>query len=73
MNNEVFAYTSVCCGARAEKPPCVKAKAVKKAKGKGKQKREETPEFVTLGTWRCSTCGKKCKCSRTKAEVESGA
>ena len=33
MKNEVFAYTSVCCGARAEKPPCVKPKAVK-AKGK---------------------------------------
>jgi hypothetical protein len=73
MNNEVFAYTSVCCGARAEKTPCVKAKAVKKAKGKGKQKREETAEYSTLGTWRCSACGKKCKCSRTKAEVESGA
>ena len=63
----VFDYTSSCCSARAEKPACEKPKAVK-AKGKGKKK-AETPEFSHLGKWRCSTCGKRCKVSRTKREV----
>ncbi len=60
----VFDYTSVCCGVRAEKPACVKPKAVK---AKGKKKAEMT-EFATLGcsAWRCSGCGKRCKCNRTR-------
>jgi hypothetical protein len=46
----VFAYISVCCNAVAAKP------ALRK-----------TPEAEgTLGSWRCGSCGKPCKCSRTK-------
>lgn len=49
----VFVYISVCCNVGAVKP------ALKK-----------TPEAEgTLGSWRCGSCGKPCKCTRTKYKV----
>jgi hypothetical protein len=50
----VFVYTSACCGVKAVKPALLK-----------------TPEAEgTLGSWRCSGCGKSCKCSRAKVKAE---
>lgn len=50
LDDPVFVYTSACCGVRANKPALTKTP---KAEG-------------TLGSWRCSQCGKPCKCSRAK-------
>ena len=64
MKESVNIYTSTCCGVPATKPPCVKPKAQPKAKkGKGKrgEQREKAPEFSTLGSWRCGSCGKPCR------------
>jgi hypothetical protein len=54
----VFLYTSVCCGARAEKQPCVKPKTKKET------------EVNSLGSWTCSTCRKSCKCTRQKNKLD---
>ena len=64
---EVFAYFSVCCNARAEKPACVKVRPAPKSKGKGKSY-EAVP--VGLGHWSCTQCGKGCKVSRSKPAKE---
>lgn len=64
MKLSVNIYTSTCCSTDATKPPCVKpfASSTDKKKGKGKgQKREKPPEFSTLGSWRCGSCGRPCK------------
>lgn len=68
MKEARFLYTSTCCGVQANKPACVKPKAQPKDAKRGKRKgRDEqgnkAPEFSTLGKWRCSSCGKPCKCS----------
>lgn len=59
---EVFAYTSACCGARAEKPALLKVRPAPKSKGK---KREDA-DPVGLGHWTCSACGKGCSAVRSK-------
>lgn len=63
VGDPVFNYTSLCCSARAMKQPLVMPtdKAVG-GFGAAPEEREGT-----LGSWRCSNCGKTCKCSRTKA------
>ena len=71
MKESVNLYISICCNVEATKPPCVKVKkAVPMKKGKGKrtkgtmgEDREKKPEFSTLGSWRCTRCGKPCKVS----------
>ena len=63
---EVFVYTSACCGARAEKPALVKVRPAPKSKGK---KRDET-DPIGLGHWTCSNCGKGCKAVRSKPAKE---
>lgn len=63
MKESVNLYTSMCCGAPATKPACVKPHAQPKKKGKGKrgEHKEKAPEFATLGHWTCTACGKGCK------------
>ena len=68
MNKEsVNFYTSTCCQVQASKPPCVKPKAQPKPKKKGKRMptqrdgQPKAPEFSTLGSWRCGSCGKPCR------------
>lgn len=51
----VFTYTSACCSVPAKKPPCVKPVG-------------DTKELMSLGKWRCSSCGKRCKVTRSKNE-----
>ena len=68
MKESVNIYISTCCNVEASKPPCVKPYAPpvpkqqkgKKGKGKG-PKPEKKPEFSTLGSWRCGSCGKPCR------------
>lgn len=57
VKEPVFTYTSLCCGERATKTPCV-AVDKKAALEQG------------LGTFRCSKCRKACKCKRTKNAVD---
>lgn len=52
-----FVYTSSCCGAQATKTPCVKVD-------------KKTAETQGLGTFRCSTCHKACKCGRSKNPLD---
>jgi hypothetical protein len=82
MKESVNIYTSTCCGTQATKPPCVKARAVgkqpKKGKGRGKMfgEQQKAPEFATLGSWRCGSCGKPCKVTvspRPPKEVKEAA
>lgn len=57
----VFAYTSVCCGVRADKSPCER-----KPEDRAEGKFSDSP----LGTWKCPACHKKCKVTRGKNKVE---
>ena len=50
----VFLYFSKCCNVKAVKPALCKT-----AEKEG-----------TLGTWRCTGCGKKCTCNRTVNKKE---
>lgn len=59
----VFQYFSVCCNAPAEKPPCAKGPGAIGTLGSSPKEAEGS-----LGSWRCSRCGKACKCVRTQAE-----
>ena len=52
-----FLYVSACCLAQATKTPCV---AVDK----------KVAETQGLGTFRCSTCRKVCKCTRSKNPLD---
>jgi hypothetical protein len=52
LRDAVYAYVSVCCSALADKPSLRKTK---EAEG-------------TLGSWRCSACGKPCKVRPTSKE-----
>jgi hypothetical protein len=54
-----FAYFSVCCNEVAKKSPCVAANKITQARLGASPEAEGT-----LGSWRCSKCGKPCKCSR---------
>jgi hypothetical protein len=59
MADAKFAYFSVCCNVVAKKTACVAA-------NKNTQPRlGAAPEAEgTLGSWKCSGCGKPCKCTR---------
>ena len=63
---EVFAYFSVCCNVRAEKPALVKVRPAPKSKGK---KRDEA-EPTGLGHWSCTQCGRAAKVVRIKPAKE---
>ena len=52
LRDAVYAYVSSCCSALADKPALRKTK---EAEG-------------TLGSWRCSACGKSCKVRPTSKE-----
>jgi hypothetical protein len=52
LRDAVYAYVSVCCSVLADKPSLRKTK---EAEG-------------TLGSWRCSACGKSCKVRPTSKE-----
>jgi hypothetical protein len=52
-----YVYTSACCGAQATKTPCVKVD-------------KKAAETQGLGTFRCSTCHKACKCGRSKNPLD---
>jgi hypothetical protein len=54
-----FIYTSSCCGAQATKTPCVHVD-------------KKAAETQGLGTFRCPTCRKPCKCGRTKNDRLEG-
>ena len=54
--NSVFVYTSTCCSAQALKEPCVKVK--------------DSKVPMSLGSWHCSACGKKCNCTRSLNKQE---
>lgn len=62
----VFRYVSVCCNAQATKQPCVMP-ADKGVGGFGSAPEERNS---TLGKFRCSQCGKRCKCNRSLAKQE---
>jgi hypothetical protein len=48
----VFNYISACCSVLAKKPSVLEVS-------------KQTEDKVgTLGSWRCTSCGKSCKCSR---------
>ena len=64
---EVFIYTSVCCGVRAEKPALVKVRPAPKSKGK---RRENEAEPTGLGHWSCTQCGRAAKVVRSKPAKE---
>lgn len=55
-----FLYFSVCCKELAEKPPVV----MPKGKGIGRYVGARPEGDATLGKWRCTKCGKKCKTTR---------
>lgn|GEM_PF-4960287 len=57
----VFDYTSVCCGAKATKDPCVRSK---------EDRKENKFSECGLGCWHCGQCGKGCKVRRTKVKKE---
>jgi hypothetical protein len=54
VDKPVYTYFSVCCNARAEKPPCFNPHDMTAAKE------------GTLGSWRCASCRKPCTCTRVK-------
>lgn len=58
-----FSYWSVCCNAVAKKAPCVAANKITQPWLGAKPEAEGT-----LGSWRCSACGKPCNCRREKRE-----
>lgn len=59
-----FLYTSKCCVAPAEKPPCERSAADREKRQWGK---------AALGTWKCTNCRKKCSCTRKKNKAETEA
>lgn len=54
LGEPVFAYTSVCHGARATKTPLLKVGL------------EEAKDTTGMGKFRCTECNKPCKCTRSK-------
>lgn len=54
-----FAYFSQCCNEVAKKTPLAAANRITQAYLGAKPEAEGT-----LGSWRCSKCGKPCKCTR---------
>jgi hypothetical protein len=64
LKNAKFAYFSKCCNERARKLPLLATnKDISAVIG-------ASPEAEgTLGSWRCSKCGKPCKCNREVTPV----
>lgn len=65
-HNSVFNYTSTCCSAPADKPPCAiekgqRVKAYLGAKPEGDS---------SLGSFRCTQCRKPCKVTRSLNKTE---
>jgi hypothetical protein len=54
----VFNYTSACCGVQAKKPSVLEVS------------KQSEDKQGTLGSWRCTGCGKSCKCSRQLRKEE---
>lgn len=52
-------YMSVCCGVRANKPPCSYVPRAERGKT------AQDTVWSTLGTWRCEKCKQKCKVRRS--------
>jgi hypothetical protein len=65
LKDAKFSYWSVCCNEVAKKTPCVAAsRNIQPHLG-------AHPEAEgTLGSWRCGTCGKSCKCTRNVRKQE---
>jgi len=61
-----FAYFSSCCNAVAKKTPCVAANRITQPHLGAAPEAEGT-----LGSWRCSACGKPCKCTRHVRKEET--
>ena len=59
LTDAKFAYFSICCNEVAKKTPCVAANKITQPDLGAKPEAEGT-----LGSWRCSKCGKPCKCAR---------
>lgn len=67
MKDAKFLYVSVCCNAVAKKMPCAPANKTTQPWLGAKPEAEGT-----LGSWRCSACGKPCKCTRTvRKEIQN--
>lgn len=67
VGEPVFSYTSVCCNVQATKQPLIMPTDKRVGDfGSAPEEREGT-----LGKFRCSKCGKPCKCSRSKAKQEA--
>lgn len=65
MTDAKFAYFSVCCSGVAKKAPLVAANKNTQPYLGAKPEAEGT-----LGGWRCSKCGKPCKCTRIVHRIE---
>ena len=60
-HNSVFIYTSACCSAPADKPPCAVEKGVRPKTYLGAKPEGDS----SLGSFRCTGCRKPCKVSRS--------
>jgi hypothetical protein len=63
-----FIYISTCCTASAKKPAC----AVDKGQIVGVYLGAKPEGESSLGSWRCSACGKPCKVTRTNKPQQEG-
>ena len=61
-----FSYWSSCCNEVAKKTPLVAANKITQAYLGAAPEAEGT-----LGSWRCSACGKPCKCTRHVRKEET--
>jgi hypothetical protein len=68
MRDAKFMYVSVCCNEIAKKTPLVAANRITQAHLGAHPEAEGT-----LGSWRCSKCGKPCKCARHVRKEEIAA
>ena len=64
LKDAKFSYWSLCCNEVAKKTPLVAANRITLTYLGAKPEAEGT-----LGSWRCSKCGKPCKCSRGKLKI----
>lgn len=63
LKDAKFAYFSQCCNEVAEKPSCVLPTGERVGTYLGAVP-DPAKRNLTLGTWRCSKCKKKCKVTR---------
>lgn len=57
VKSSAFLYTSTCCNAPANKPPCERSL---------QDRKEGECSKSPLGTWNCGSCGRKCKVVRQR-------